>query len=602
MSRTIKTPHKLVGVAVLLAGVYFGLPYLARSGLVKLPGFMAALIPEKIVLPKVEDAKVQNVVPVAQPLAAAAKVDATLIRVGEMAWNAQMGFNYSNGGATTTKGSLQEKYGVNLLIYRQDDTNKMQNELVACATELAGGKTECTTGANAVIIMGDGAPQFLAGLNPLLKKLGPQWQAEIVGAVGYSRGEDSFMAPPTVKADPQRAKGLLVEAVILDGDWNIAVNWAGTNGIKNNPDLKTWDPDAINWVKADDFVTAGNDYIAGKCEDRQEVKNGTPTGKTVNKCVEAICSWTPVDVSVVQKKGGLVKVVSTKEYRSQMPAVLVGPKSFFDTNRKEIAALLAAAFEGGDQVRAFDTSLKKASEVSAAIYADKESPAQYWYKYYKGVTESDQFGNKVSLGGSLAMNLADNLILFGMGQGLNDNFRSTYMTFARVDLQQYSEQFKGTPIPDPKDIEDKSFVMAAKDVITDPGSAPDLPKFAANEGGPVVAKQDIHIHFDTGKATLTSEGVEQLKVLKDQVAITGLNVKVEGHTDNTGDEERTNIPLSKARALAVKQFLQGKYPESFPDDRLREVNGFGSSHPVASNTTARGRAENRRVHIVMYGQ
>jgi len=97
-----------------------------------------------------------------------------------------------------------------------------------------------------VVIMGDGSGQFLAAINPQLAKLGAEYQAKVIGATGYSRGEDSFMAPSEVKSNPQAAKGLLVEGVLRDGDWNIAQKWEGDNGIKNNPDEKTWDPDAVN--------------------------------------------------------------------------------------------------------------------------------------------------------------------------------------------------------------------------------------------------------------------------------------------------------------------------------------------------------------------
>ena len=100
---------------------------------------------------------------------------------------------------------------------------------------------------------------------------------------------------------------------------------------------------------------------------------------------------------------------------------------------------------------------------------------------------------------------------------------------------------------------------------------------------------------------MTAEGRRQLDELKDSLAITGLFIRVEGHTDNTGDEQTVNLPLSYARALAIKSYLQSKYPEIFPDSRFN-VSGKGSLQPVANNTTAEGRAANRRVQIVLVGE
>ena len=593
----LKTGPKVVLVVLTVVAFVFGLRKAAELGWIPTPGVMKALVPEKAVLPDVKEALVQNVEPVSLPSSTAASVPATLIRGEIWEWNAQINMIYANGGASTTKGSLMEKHGANLMLIRQDDTGKMQEDLIACAREISSGSSQCSNGANFVIIMGDGSGQFLAAINPQLKKLGNEFQAKVIGATGYSRGEDSLMAPPEVKSNPQAAKGLLVEGVLRDGDWNIAQKWEGDNGIKNNPDEKTWDPDAVNWLNASDYNVAAADYVAGKCDDRKVVKDGHLTGETKHVCVNAVVTWTPGDVTIAKGKGGLIKVVSSKQYRSQMPAVILGPKNFFERNRVEIEGMLAATFEAGDQVKAFDQSLHKASAISAKLYNDQDEA--YWYKYYKGVTESDAQGLKVELGGSAVNNLADNLILFGLEPGTNDNFRSTYTVFGNIATQQYPALFKDTPIPDVKDIEDKSFITGAQARMSSGGAEGETPQYAANQSGPVVSKRSYSINFDTGKATFTSEGARTMQELKDSLAITGLFIQVDGYTDNTGSEH-TNQALSDARAEAVKVWLQKHAPRNFPDSRFKIV-GHGSQNPVATNETAAGKAANRRVEITLSG-
>lgn len=593
----LKTAPKIVLIVLAVMVFVFGLRKAAENGWIPTPGVMKALVPEKAALPDVRDAMVQNVEPAPMPSTAPANVPATLMRGEIWEWNAQMGLIYANGGAATAKGSLMAKHNVNLLLLRQDDTGKMQEDLIACARELAGGATQCSNGANFVVIMGDGSGQFLAAVNPQLKKLANDYQAKVIAATGYSRGEDAFLAPPDVKRDPQAAKGLLVEGVLRDGDWNIAQKWEGDNGIKNNPDEKTYDPDAVNWLNAPDYNTAAADYVAGKCDDRRVVKDGHLTGETKHVCVNAVVTWTPGDVTIAKGKGGLVKIVSSKQYRSQMPAVILGPKKFFEQNRVETEGLLAATFEGGDQLKAFDQSLHRASAISAKVYNDQDE--SYWYKYYKGTTETDAQGLKVDLGGSTVNNLADNLILFGLEPGTNDNFRSTYTVFGNIATQQYPALFKDTPIPDVKDIEDKSYITGAQARMSNTGAVGDVPQYEANQNGPVVSKRSYSINFDTGKATFTLDGTRTMQELKDSLAITGLFIQVDGYTDNTGSEQ-TNQALSNARADAVKVWLQKHAPQNFPNNRFR-VAGHGSQNPVATNATTEGKAANRRVEITLLG-
>ncbi|HJX85768.1 MAG TPA: hypothetical protein VJ723_15615, partial [Candidatus Angelobacter sp.] len=359
---TISTPstgHKLKPgakiIILLLIGVllFFGFRMAVSNGWIPAPGITKSIIPAKANLPDVKDAVVANVDPAPYPEGSTASVRAPLMRVEIWAWNAQMGFIYANGGVDTTRNSLNEKHGANVKLIRQDDTSQMQNDLISCAKELHDGATQCSGGTNYVLIMGDGSGQFFAAVNPQLKKLDGgkgDYVAQVIGSTGYSRGEDKLMGPVDWKNNAQAAKGGLVAGVLRDGDWNIAMKWAADNQIKNNPDEKTWDPDAMNWVNAPDYLKAAEIYNANTCEDRKVVKDGRLTGETKNVCVNGVVTWTPGDVNVAHGRGGLVSIVSSRQYRSQMPDVIIGIKKFNQDNRNEVQGMLAASFEAADQL------------------------------------------------------------------------------------------------------------------------------------------------------------------------------------------------------------------------------------------------------------
>jgi outer membrane protein OmpA-like peptidoglycan-associated protein len=103
--------------------------------------------------------------------------------------------------------------------------------------------------------------------------------------------------------------------------------------------------------------------------------------------------------------------------------------------------------------------------------------------------------------------------------------------------------------------------------------------------------------FDTGKYTLKpTTQISLAKVAGILEAYPGLKVQVEGYTDSVGSDD-FNQKLSESRAGAVKDFLvsQGVQPGSISSA------GFGKNDPVADNTSASGRAQNRRVNMVVSG-
>jgi outer membrane protein OmpA-like peptidoglycan-associated protein len=103
--------------------------------------------------------------------------------------------------------------------------------------------------------------------------------------------------------------------------------------------------------------------------------------------------------------------------------------------------------------------------------------------------------------------------------------------------------------------------------------------------------------FDTGKYSLKpSTQISLAKVAGILLAYPGLRVQVEGYTDSVGGDEY-NQKLSENRAASVKDFLvsQGVSGNNMTSQ------GFGKNNPVADNSTAEGRAQNRRVNLVVSG-
>jgi outer membrane protein OmpA-like peptidoglycan-associated protein len=103
--------------------------------------------------------------------------------------------------------------------------------------------------------------------------------------------------------------------------------------------------------------------------------------------------------------------------------------------------------------------------------------------------------------------------------------------------------------------------------------------------------------FDFNKYTLKPEAREKLaKVSGILLAYPDLKVQVEGYTDNIGTDEY-NQQLSEKRADSVRDYLVS---QSVPGSNIT-AQGYGKSNPIADNATNSGRAQNRRVELVVSG-
>jgi outer membrane protein OmpA-like peptidoglycan-associated protein len=110
----------------------------------------------------------------------------------------------------------------------------------------------------------------------------------------------------------------------------------------------------------------------------------------------------------------------------------------------------------------------------------------------------------------------------------------------------------------------------------------------------MVARKELKpINFKTGSAELLPESNEALnKVAETTKKYSELKLRVEGHTDSVGDDG-FNQRLSQQRADSVRDYLTSQGVPSYQ----MEAFGLGESKPVASNDSASGRAQNRRVEF-----
>jgi OOP family OmpA-OmpF porin len=101
------------------------------------------------------------------------------------------------------------------------------------------------------------------------------------------------------------------------------------------------------------------------------------------------------------------------------------------------------------------------------------------------------------------------------------------------------------------------------------------------------------IQFESNKADLKSSSFATLNSIAEALkAQPDMKVEIQGHTDGRGKRD-FNVGLSQRRAETVKAYLVTKGVDS---ERM-VPRGYGPDHPIATNSTAQGRATNRRVEF-----
>ena len=309
-----------------------------------------------------------------------------------------------------------------------------------------------------------------------------------------------------------------------------------------------------------------------------------------------MATWTPGDVTVAKKRGGVVTVASTQDYNKQMPAVLIGNKKWLADHKDFVVGLVKAIDRAPVEVRT-NGKLRQMAIAEAEIFGKgggEDADPNYWAKYFPGIDDTDKLGNRINLGGSRLVTLAEASDYLGMNPGSLDIYKGVYETFGK-----YYHDFYPTLVPSfdkYENVVDKTYIAAALQGVQMTGSAAN--NFTETKTiSSVVSKKAYSIEFATGKATISAKSRAILEDIANQSSMTNLRIEISGHTDNTGSSD-ANLTLSQARAEAVKVYLNQLAPNTFPLARM-QARGFGDQKPVGDNDTVQGRQANRRVEIVL---
>src|SRR5262245_5783156 len=168
---------------------------------------------------------------------------------------------------------------------------------------------------------------------------------------------------------------------------------------------------------------------------------------------------------------------------------------------------------------------------------------------------------------------------------------------SRGQQPQVASTRNDSPSAAPRQLASITLPDGAKVSVGEGGAVHQLSAFLADPSAPDLPKRFVFddLHFESGSARLTPEGQRTatalLAVLK---AYPSVNVALEGHTDATGDAT-ANKTLSLQRAETVKQMV---VTGGVATDRI-EAQGYGQERPTADNNSDAGRAQNRRLELVV---
>ena len=297
---------------------------------------------------------------------------------------------------------------------------------------------------------------------------------------------------------------------------------------------------------------------------------------TQNK-VDVACLWEPDVTLALKGRPGSHRLFSTADATELVADVLLTNQKLLET-QPDVAEKVAKTWFAG-------VAKGEADKQAAAKFISSTVPR------FKNELGYD--GTLTALGWVKWTTIADNSYFFGL-DGKAPAFDRVYNQADGIWVQYPKAEIKERFTP--AALRNDAIVrkIAESETRKAPLEEPKYEPKVAATGAPVFTKP-VTINFESGKSELDAESMHILnsQVLPQLELAKAMYVRVEGNTDNVGDEKQ-NLSLSERRAKSVVDFLVSKGVNAV---RVT-AKGNGDSNPIGSNKTGDGRAANRRTDIL----
>jgi outer membrane protein OmpA-like peptidoglycan-associated protein/ABC-type nitrate/sulfonate/bicarbonate transport system substrate-binding protein/ABC-type amino acid transport system permease subunit len=455
------------------------------------------------------------------------------LRVGVVTWPGYAGGIVANNGFKPNNTSIYGKHNLWVEFTLQEDVD-VRNKLFA-----KGGKD----GLDIVWSTVDFWANELPGL------LSNGVKAKAIMQVDWSQGGDAIVGDNVIKKIEDLRGKKIALAQFTPSHWlleyslsNSGLNDAAQREVYNNLVFKTASPDALA-----DFVT--------------------------NK-VDAAVVWEP-DVEESKKRPNSHVIVSTQTITNIIADIMVAREDFIKAHPDVIRAFVKGWLEGTTEANKNPDKVVQLLMENEPVYKDL------------GAERTKRLLPTCKLA-----DVVENVLMFGLIGG-EPRFDKIFNEASKAWLKR---GYIRTIIP-PLEAKNDSFLRELyKELLAvQPEPCGPKPKGPARTNALPEIIERVYFRFAAVSAALDDEAK---KTIDEQILLLvqiypNAYIAVEGNTDNVGDPA-TNQVLSQQRAQAVVDYLVQRYrchPERFI------VKGNGDTKPVADNSTAEGRAKNRRTDI-----